>query len=490
MLSHIFALAILSVVGLGVSGFPETEPPKEDRGGPITERYKDEARRIIDSVMAGNDAYRKLEHLCLRIGHRLTGSSDMFRAVEWAFEQMRLDGHENARREQVMAPHWLRGAESAAMITPRYAPMAMLGLGGSVPTPKDGITAPVVVANDWDDLDWLQREHIEGRILLFNYKMPPYDPEKGSGYGDAVQYRVKGASRGAALGAVAVLVRSVTANSLRTPHTGSLRYQGPYPKIPAAAISIEDAEMIARLVDAKVPVTVNLKMQCRNLDPTPSANVTAELRGTTLPDEIVVIGGHLDSWDVGQGAQDDGGGCVIAMEAITVLRKLNMIPKRTIRVVLWANEENGLAGAKGYVEAHKDELSRHVAAIESDGGVFRPTGFSVECADAECERVAAEQLRDIMNLLSPLGSMDVKTGSSGADVGPMRASGVVLMGHRVEGSKYFDYHHSAADTIDKVDPTELSMNVAALATVAYVIADMPERLGRPVAGETVESGSE
>jgi carboxypeptidase Q len=284
---------------------------------------------------------------------------------------------------------------------------------------------------------------------------------------------------------VAVLVRSVTAYSLYTPHTGALRYDPAVPKIPAAAITVEDAELIARLVKAEQPVTVHLRLSGKTLEDTASANVVGELRGSTNPEEVVVIGGHLDSWDVGHGAHDDGGGCVVAMEAITVLRKLNLIPRRTIRVVLWTNEENGLRGAKAYVEKHKEELANHVAAIESDGGVFHPTGFSVECNDPLCERAASEQLKDIIRVLEPLGPMDIEVGYSGADVGPMRDAGVVLMGHRVEGATYFHLHHSAADTIDKVDPTELSKNVAAMAVMAYVIADMPERLGR----QTVEDAA-
>jgi carboxypeptidase Q len=400
---------------------------------------------------------------------------------------MRADGHENVLREKVMVPHWLRGEEWARVIHPSAFELGMLGLGGSVGTNVEGIKGHVVVAKDFDDLDWLGSEGIKGKIVLFNNKMPPYDPVKGSGYGDAVQYRVHGASRAAAFGAVAVLVRSVTAYSLYTPHTGALRYDESHPKIPAAAITVEDAEHIARLVKMREPVMVHMRMAARTLEDVASANVVGELRGSTNPDEIVVIGGHLDSWDVGQGAHDDGGGCVIAMEAITVLRKLNLIPRRTIRVVLWTNEENGLRGAKAYVEQHKDELANHVAAIESDGGVFHPTGFSVECNDPECERRAVEQAKDMIRLLEPLGPMEIEVGHSGADVGPMRPSGVVLMGHQVDGSTYFNFHHSAADTIDKVDPVELSKNVAAMAVMAFVIADMPERMGKPAGEESAGS---
>ncbi len=257
-----------------------------------------------------------------------------------------------------------------------------------------------------------------------------------------------------------------------------MRYGDAKVKIPAAAVSTEDADMIARLQARGVPIVVTLKMEAKTLDQAPSGNVIGELRGSTNPQEIIVIGGHIDSWDVGQGANDDGAGCVMAMEAINVLRRLNMIPRRTIRVVLWTNEENGLAGARQYAKDHADELANHVAAIESDSGGFRPVGYSVDCADETRLGIAAEQLRDIMSLLESIGATDVTTGFSGADVGPMKDSGVILMGHRVDGSKYFNYHHSPADTVDKVDPQDFSQNVAVMATVAYILADMPQRLGK------------
>ena len=239
--------------------------------------------------------------------------------------------------------------------------------------------------------------------------------------------------------------------------------------------------MMARLQARDVPIIVRLKMDAQTRDPAPSGNVIGELRGSTNPEEIVVIGGHIDSWDVGQGAHDDGAGCVMAMEAINVLRRLNMIPRRTIRVVLWTNEENGLAGARQYAQDHADELPHHVAAIESDSGGFRPTGYSIQCADELKQATAVEQMRDIASLLVSLGADDVQTGYAGADVGPMRDAGVVLMGHQVEGSKYFDYHHSQADTLDKVDPVHFSQNIAAMATITYVLADMPQRLGETAA---------
>ncbi len=479
MLSRVLIASFLLAFVSPVFGETKSEPVEPTiEHGSIAAQYQGAATKIIDAVMAKNQAYERLEYLCTRIGHRLSGSNGLTKAINWAVSVMVKDGQENVRPERVMVPAWFRGAENALITHPRAQPLTILGLGGSVGTSGKGITAAVVVVEHEDDFLWLdEEEKVRGKIVLYNNKMPEYDPETGSGYGTTVRFRSKGASMAAARHAVAVLVRSVTANSLNTPHTGALRYDDKYPKIPAAAITTEDAELIARLIKQGEAVSVHLSMNARMLPDAASANVVGELHGSTNPEEIVIISGHLDSWDVGQGAHDDGGGCIIAIEAINVLRKLNMIPRRTIRVVLWTNEENGLRGGKAYAREHEAELPNHVVAIESDSGVFHPTGYSVENEDPEKQEIGARQLRDIMRLLAPLGPMKITTGHSGADVGPMRQGGVMLMGHRVEGSKYFDYHHTAADTIDKVDPEELSKNVASLATVAYILADMPDRLG-------------
>ena len=443
---------------------------------PIADQYRTSADRIIQSVMTGNDAYNKLQQLCDDIGNRLSGSAELNKATHWAMETMQQDGQENVRLETVMVPKWVRGAESCTMIAPRRQPLVMLGLGYSVGTPPGGITAPVVVVRDEAELDALGMG-ARGKIVLFNNVMPPYTPERGSSYGRAVRFRTNGARLASEKGAVACLIRSVTATSLRSPHTGMMRYGDAKVKIPAAALTIEDAEMIARLRARGIPVTVTLKMDAKNYDDVPSANVIGELRGTTHPDEIVVIGGHIDSWDVGQGAHDDGGGCIMAMETLNVLRKLNMKPRRTIRVVLWTAEEVGLFGGKQYAVDHADELPQHVVAIESDIGSFHPTGYGVDCKDDDRLQVAADQMRDILTLCAPLGATKLATGYSGPDVSPMKSGGVIVMGHDVDRSLYFNYHHCPADTLDKVNPEDLSRNVAVMATVAYVIADMPVRLG-------------
>jgi carboxypeptidase Q len=452
---------------------------EEDRpiSASISSRYATTANKIIAAATASDGAYRKLTELCDDIGHRLSGSEQLDKAIAWAASEMKKDGHENVRTEKVMIPKWVRGEESIVMTHPRSHTIAMLGLGGSVGTPVDGITASVVVARDEAELDKLG-ETCKGKIVLFDNVMQPYMRETGSGYGTAVRFRGKGAKLASEKGAVACLVRSVTARSLRSPHTGAMNYTDAKTKIPAAAISTEDADMIARLVSRGDDVRVTLKMQARDEGLVPSANVIGELRGREKPEEVVVIGGHIDSWDVGHGAHDDGAGCVVSMEVLTVLRKLKLQPRRTIRVVLWTNEENGLAGGKQYAKDHAGELAHHIAAIETDSGGFHPEGLTLECVDATAQARAAKQLVEITDLLGSLGPMKITEGHSGADISAMKEGGVVLMGLDVEGSKYFDYHHSDADTLDKVNPKELSECVAAMAVSAYVIADMPERLGR------------
>ncbi len=479
MIVQLVSLTIGWAAGIGPLAGTDAEARHGRTDQPIAARYQDAAERIVRATLAGNDAQDKLEELCLGIGHRLSGSPQLDQAIEWAIATMKKDGQENVRREEVMVSRWVRGQESATMLEPRPVPLHMLGLGGSVGTPPEGITAPVVVVADDKELDALG-EGARGKIVLFNNPMRQYDPERGAGYGTAVRFRYRGAQLAAEHGAVASLIRSVTARSLRSPHTGGMSYGDAEVKVPAAALATEDVEMIARLQRRGVPVVVTLKMEAKTLPDAPSGNVIGELRGHERPDEVIVIGGHIDSWDVGQGAHDDAGGCVVAMEAISVLRKLKMIPRRTIRVVLWTAEETGIHGGKAYAKDHAGEMDKHVAAIEMDGGAFEPTGYSVECADKGREMAAAEQMRDMMRLFSSsIGELTIKTGWSGADVGPMRQAGVMLMGHRVEGSKYFDYHHTHADTVDKIDPDELSRNVAVMATVAYILADMPERVGGP-----------
>lgn len=455
---------------------PATRKPPADSNRSLSDQYRETADRIIAAALKENDAYAKLEALCDGIGHRISGSKNLENAVAWAVETMKADGQENVRPEKVMVPRWVRGKESARMIAPREVELHMLGLGMSVGTPPEGITASVICVADETEFEKLGDE-ARGKIVLFNNPMPQYDPEHGAGYGTAVRFRGRGPSMVESKGGVACLVRSVTARSLRSPHTGATHYNEGVKPVPAAAISTEDADMIARLIKSGKEVKVHLQMEARDEGMVPSANVVAELRGSEKPEEVLVIGGHLDSWDVGQGAHDDGGGVVVSMEAINVLRKLGLRPRRTIRVVLFTNEENGLCGGRQYAADHADELANHIGAIEMDSGAFAPRGIGISLTDETKHKRAIAQLRDAFSLLKKLGADRVEESGGGADISPMKSAGVPMMGFEVEGSRYFDYHHTHADTLDKVDPKDLSECVAAMAVMSYIIADMPDRLG-------------
>ncbi|MEM8679722.1 MAG: M20/M25/M40 family metallo-hydrolase [Planctomycetota bacterium] len=452
----------------------EDASPRPDFAASL-ESYREPVNQIIESARAGNDSYLKLQELCDDIGHRLSGSESHAKALEWAEAALKRDGHENVRAEPVMVRKWVRGEESCELLEPRELRINMLGLGGSVGTPPEGITAEVLVVDDKEELDALPDDQIEGKIVVFNCAMPPYSEVDGSGYGRTVQYRSNGASWAAERGAVAALIRSITAYSLVTPHAGAMRYQGGIEKIPTAAITIEAAEMLRRFQERGKRCVVRLQMEAHDAGEVPSANIIGEIVGREKPEEIVVMGGHLDSWDVGQGAQDDGAGCVAAMEALNIIRKLGLQPRRTIRVVLWTNEENGIAGARSYLQRHRDE--KHVAGIESDSGAYRPKGLSIDMEDDRQELVTQERVAAVMQMLKPMGAHRVNAGWSGVDVGLLKEIGAVCMGLEVDGRLYFNQHHTWADTVDKVDPRDLTDCAITMAVAAFVVADLPEPIG-------------
>jgi len=426
--------------------------------------YRTPAGRIIGAALTNNKAYERLAYLTDRIGHRLSGSQNLERAIAWAVAEMKKDDLDNVRAEKVMVPHWVRGEESLEIV-PSGQKLAMLGLGNSIATPAAGITADTVVVRSFDELEALG-DRVRGKIVVYN---APF-----TNYGATVQYRLNGASRAARYGAVAALVRSITPVSLQTPHTGAMNYDPQQPKIPVAAITIEAAELLQRNYDRGDPTRLRLKMEAKFLPDAESANVIAELKGTERPDEIVLIGGHFDSWDVGQGAHDDGGSCIAAWEAIRLLKELNLRPRRTIRVVLFTNEENGLRGGTAYRDAHRAEIAKHIFAIESDSGIYRPEGLGL--AD-NSPLLARANLREIAKLLSGIAADRIAADGGGADIGPIMREGVVGANLEVDGSRYFDIHHTHADTLDKIDPRDLSLCVATLAVFAYTVADIPGSLG-------------
>jgi carboxypeptidase Q len=428
------------------------------------------ARKLIDAALADRGGWAKLEYLCDRIGPRLSGSAALGQAIGWCAETMRREGLENVATPPVLVPAWVRGAESAWLLEPRQARLAMLGLGGSVATPPEGIAAEAVCVDSFEELERLGEEKVRGRIVVFN--------QPWRGYRETVAYRSAGASRAARLGARAALVRSVTPASLRTPHTGALNYSPDAPQIPAAAISVEDALMIRRLQDAGVRVLIRLQMEARTLPDARSANVIGEIAGRERPEEVVVMGGHLDSWDVGQGAHDDASGCVAAWQAVQLVKSLGLRPRRTLRVCLWTNEENGLRGGRAYREWVGDAVRRHVAAIEMDGGAEKLRGFglSIQGAPQAAFEQALARMEAIAALMRPLGPVEIVRGGGGADIGPLMREGVPGIAHLSAGRRYFEWHHTEADTLDKIDRGEFQEHVAALAVLGFVLADMEERL--------------
>ena len=429
--------------------------------------YRAAADSLIQAATRDSAAYTRLANLVDGFGHRLSGSASLEAAIDWILAQMKQDGLENVRGERVMVPHWVRGTESAELVQPRRAPLRMLGLGGSIGTPARGITARVMVATSFDDLTRRAAE-AKGKIVLWDVPFTTYR--------ETVRYRVLGPSAAAKAGAVASLVRSIAPFSIRSPHTGMMKYDSTgAARIPAAAVSVEDAEMIHRFLDRGQKVVLTLRMGARTLRDTRSRNVVAEIVGRERPDQVVVLGGHIDSWDVGQGAMDDGGGAVAAWEAVRLMKALGLRPRRTVRVVLWTNEENGGKGALAYRDAHADSLSGHVLAIESDNGVFSPHGFRFS---GPAEGLA--QLQQVGALLQTIGAGAVipEPDSPEADITPLVERGVPGLGLDVDRTRYFWYHHSDGDTLDKLDPAEMGRCVAAMAVMAYVTADMPELVAR------------
>ena len=419
---------------------------------------------IAEAASSDDFAWGWLSTLCDVYGPRLSGSAAYDRAAAWAAASLRDAGFDRVWTEPVMVPHWERGAERARLVAPVDEPLVITGLGGSAGTAEQGLEAEVVLVRDLETLAALG-EAVRDKIVLFN--------PRWQGYGSVARYRVEGPAAASRAGAAGALVRSATGFSLGTPHTGMTRFAENERRIPAAAVTTEDADRIERLIGRGETVRVRWHSGAVNHPSVEQATVIAEVRGSELPDEIVLAGCHLDSWDAGTGAHDDGAGCAIVVGAARMLLDESRRPRRSVRVVLFASEEYGAHAGKAYLEAHRDELTRHVAALESDSGCFAPAGFSVKGTATAIGRVA-----ELAAPLAALGASEVRAGGAGVDIGPIVEEGVPGIGHRVHGDRYFDYHHSPADTLDKVDPEHLAANVAAVAGLLWGLANDEETLPR------------
>ncbi len=463
----------LALATLGLVCLPAARPLARaaDSSPLLPLETRQAAQALSERAFSGSRAAEWVRGLTDHAGPRLAGSPGDRAAVSWALETMKALHFSNVRAEKVTVGVWQRGIETGEIVAPNPQKLALTALGGSIATPVSGLEAEILEVDSLEALEG-KGEAARGKIVFFDTKMER--ASDGSGYGRAVGVRGRGASRASKLGAVGVLIRSIGTDHNRTPHTGGMDYEKDAPKIPAAALSIPDAELLDRICKEGKPVHVRFTLTCGERPEAESANVIGEVPGKEKPDEIVLLGAHLDSWDLGTGAIDDGAGCGIVLEAARLIAQMPRRPRRTIRVVLYANEENGLAGGTAYAKEHEAELQRHVAALEADSGTGRPTGFSWNAGPS-----AQALLEEIASILEPLGAGRLKGGGfGGADVSKLLPAGVPLFSIGQDASRYFDYHHTANDTFDKIEPEALDATVAAVAAFAYCAASVPEPFER------------
>jgi hypothetical protein len=456
----LFSLGLLSTGAIQAQGLPDD--------------VRATAASLHQEALAGTRAYDIVRSLTVEVGPRPAGSKAYDAAVAWGLRTMKALGFSNVHAEKATVPHWVRGEEAGEIVAPYPQPVHLAALGGSVGTPAAGIEAPVIEVPSLDAAAKLDPAQVRGKIVFYDVHMQR--TKDIAGYRDAVPVRGAGATAAAKLGAVAVLIRSIGTDNNRTPHTGAMRYADGVEKIPAAALSNPDADLLAAEIASGKPVTFRLKLGAHVLPDVETASVVGDIPGREKPGEIVVLGAHLDSWDLGTGAIDDGAGCGIMLEAARRIAQLPRKPRRTIRVVLFANEEFGTSGARAYAEAHKGELARHVMAGESDLGSGRVWRISSHVDPAKLPLVA-----DLARLLGV--EQGDNTAGGGSDLGPMSPARVPVISLSQDATAYFDVHHTANDTLDKIDPKDLDQNVAAWTAVAYAIAEMPGDLGRAPEGE-------
>ncbi|HVV06406.1 MAG TPA: M20/M25/M40 family metallo-hydrolase [Puia sp.] len=469
-------LVLFIGMGLGLNG----------RGqGPIVGTSEDSAflRKLADIVLTDGKAYEDLRILTKKVGARLSGSPGYYKAEQWGLKALRDAGADKVWMQECMVPHWVRGGrDSAAWIAanggkPRG--LDVIALGNSEGTGPKGLTAPVLLINNFEELE-AHKDEIKGKIVFYNYHFNPKFVETFRAYGDAVRYRVFGPSRAARYGAVAVLVRSMSHSVDNIPHTGALIYNDSFPKIPAVAVGLRDADRLADMLRPGSQVQVYLRTQGHMLADTPAHNIIGELKGSGSSNQYITVGGHLDSWDPGEGAMDDGTGCVQSIEVLRALKAAGYTPKHTIRAVLFANEENGGRGGAKYADEAKEKGEQHLLALESDAGGFTPRAFSLALSDAQLAAV-----QPWIKLLEPYGVYVFNKGGGGSDVEPMEKLGVVVGELRPDSQRYFDYHHTRNDVLEVVNKREMELGAFNMAALIYLV----DKYGWPSADEPlVRSG--
>lgn len=429
---------------------------------------KDLIKEIYDAALQNGKSYAMLHDLCTKVGHRLSGSPGAAAAVEWGRHTMDDYGFDSVWLQAVMVPHWVRGQQEVGRVINSKKigskDLTILSLGGSIGTGPSGITANVIEVKSFDELKQHGQKNVQGKIVFFNRPMDATKINTFAAYGGAVEQRANGASEAAKLGAVAVIVRSMGLNNESYAHTGGVRYAPMVKQIPAVAISTQHADLLSKVLKDDRDLQFYLETHCESLEDAPSFNVIGEIKGSEYKDEIIVVSGHLDSWDVGQGAHDDGAGCVQAIEVLRLFKMMGYKPKRTIRAVLYMNEENGLRGGQKYAEVAKLKKENHLAAIESDRGGFTPRGFTMTGTES-----FKSKIRSWKPLLEPYDLWDFSQEGGGADIGPLGPLGTALIGFLPDSQRYFSYHHTQEDTIDKVDKRELALGSASMAALVFLI---------------------
>ncbi len=422
-------------------------------------------KSIFDTELKSGGCYQDLEFLTTKIGARLSGSASAAKAVEWSKNVLETIA-DDVFTQPVMVPHWVRGQKEIGKITSKKISIAVnvCALGNSVGTGPSGVLGSVIEVKNFDELKALGTKAVKGKIVFFNRPMDPTFIHTFQAYGSAVDQRVFGASEAAKLGAIGVVVRSMGSNLETYPHTGVMKYDSTVAKIPAIAISTAHAEEFSKMLKADKDLKFYFETHCEMLPDVQSYNVVGEIKGSEYPDQIILVSGHLDSWDLGQGAHDDGAGCVQAIEVLRIFKLMGFKPKHTIRAVMYMNEENGLRGGNEYARLAKEKNEKHIAAIESDEGGFAPRGFNMEASDD-----VRAKIKSWRTLLEPYGLTDFDLEGGGADIGPLASQDVPLIGYMPDSQRYFSYHHTVEDTFDKVNKRELELGAASMTALVYLI---------------------